>query len=252
MMDVQSQYDVRNVYLNQVGIRDLHLPLKIQTKDGGFLGVDAKIDLSVDLDGEQRGTHMSRFIELMQDNTVLKLSEIKHMLMELKEKMGAQRAYTSIGFTYFIKKKSPVSGISSFLDVKVVFSAKLEKELSFTLVVTVPVTTLCPCSKEISSYGAHNQRANVTLKLTTRRFIWIEDVVELVEACASSPVYSLLKRTDEKFVTEQAYDNPRFVEDVAREVKIRVDELKGVHGYEINVESIESIHNHTAYARIIG
>lgn len=248
MKDIQSQVDHRDVYLNQVGIRDYKFPLEIERKDGTYLGVAANLKLSVDLPKEQKGTHMSRFVQLMQDNRKYSFSNTKSLLKQMKEKLEAEKAFIQLCFTYFVEKHAPVTGIASYLDIEVKMQARLEEEMEFILTVAVPVTTLCPCSKEISDYGAHNQRAIVKVSLNTKKLVWIEDVVELVDSCASCPIYSLLKRPDEKFVTEMAYNRPRFVEDVTREVKLKLDQLEDLVAYKVEVDSIESIHNHAAFA----
>lgn len=249
MIDVQSRKDGRNVYLNEVGIRKLELPLDILRKDGTWQTTNACISMSVDLAKEQKGTHMSRFVEIIQENRRLKLQEMKKILSDIRGNLQAEKSQIELSFTYFIEKKAPVTGKLSWLNVNVRFRAELSDEFSFEMEVITPVTTLCPCSKEISSYSAHNQRAEVSILMGTAQRIWIEDLVEVAESAASAPVYPLLKRPDEKFVTEQAYENPRFVEDVCREVKLQIDERFITDYYEITVESFESIHNHSAFAK---
>lgn len=252
MKDIQNQIDERNIYLNEVGIRDFKYPVEIMSKDGSWFATPAVLSLRVDLPGSQKGTHMSRFVEILQDHARLDLHNVRSILEVIKERLGAENSYISMEFDYFIEKNSPATGFTSLLDVHVRVDAKLlGNEFSFKTTVDTPVTTLCPCSKEISDYSAHNQRANVIISIVTNRFIWIEDIVKIAESSASSPVYSLLKRPDEKYVTEYAYDHPKFVEDVCRDVKLKLDELADIHSYSIEVMSQESIHNHQAYAKVV-
>lgn len=253
MKDVQKQIDERQVYLNRVGIKDFRMPVELRTRDGGTISTAATISLLVDLDASVRGTHMSRFVEILQENRSVNLINMKQMLERIQERLESHCSYVCMDFDYFVEKESPVTHKKSFINVEVEYNAQLEgDEFEFDMKVITPVTTLCPCSKEISDYSAHNQRADVSIQIRSKKFIWIEDLVEIAEHSASSPVYSLLKRPDEKYVTEYAYDNPRFVEDVCREVKLRVDQLTDVKEYCIQVESMESIHNHSAYAMVTG
>lgn len=251
MKDVQQQVDERDIYLNEVGIKDLVFPVEIKNKDGKWQTTHAKISLSVDLDPSQRGTHMSRFVDIIQKNNRIDLKHIKNILAVIQEKLGAKKSFIELKFEYFIKKEAPVSKKISFINVGVQYKAWLGETFEFEMTVNTPATTLCPCSKEISEFSAHNQRANISITVRSNEFIWIEDLVKISEDSASSPVYALLKRPDEKYVTEYAYENPRFVEDVCREVKIRLDENKIATRYKILVESFESIHNHNAFAKII-
>lgn len=252
MKDVQQQIDDRNVYLNEVGIKDLVFPIEIRKKDGTWDTTRAVISLSVDLDAKQKGTHMSRFVDIIQENNRIEIKKMRNILEIIKDRLEAENSYITLDFDYFIEKEAPVSKKISYLDVSVEYRAWLKNgEFEFEMTVNTPVTTLCPCSKEISNYSAHNQRANVALTVCTNEFIWIEDLVKISEDSASSPIYSMLKRPDEKYVTEYAYDNPRFVEDVCREVKLKVDELSNIKSFKVEVESYESIHNHSAYAKVI-
>ncbi|MBQ1489643.1 MAG: GTP cyclohydrolase I FolE2 [Eubacterium sp.] len=253
MKDVQKQIDTRGVYLDQVGIKDFVFPIEIRNRNGEWISTAATMSLFVGLSEEQKGTHMSRFVEVVNSRRRIDLNEMKEILLEMCDRLEAKNSFINLDFDYFIEKKSPVTHIPSMINVKVEYSASLiDGDFEFDMKVVTPVTTLCPCSKEISDYSAHNQRADVSIKVRRKKFIWIEELVEIAESAASSPVYSLLKRPDEKFVTEYAYDNPRFVEDVAREVKLRVDKLEDIRGFCIEVESMESIHNHSAYACVRG
>ncbi len=254
MKDVQNQFDERNISLNEVGIKNLIYPVQIKDEEGNWITTRAEISCSVGLAGHQKGTHMSRFVEVIQSNdNKLNLNHIRDILEQMKEHLEAENSFLDIKFDYFVKKKSPVTENPSLLSVNVeVKAALIGEDLQFQVTVATPVTTLCPCSKEISEYSAHNQRALVSITANTTKFIPFEKFVEISENSASSPLYTLLKRPDEKYVTEYAYDHPRFVEDVCREAKQKVDELEGIHSYTIEVESYESIHNHSAYAKVVG
>ncbi|MCX7781504.1 MAG: GTP cyclohydrolase FolE2 [Negativicutes bacterium] len=254
MKDVQSVPDHRGIAIQKVGVNDVHLPLLIKTKAGSFQPVLAKIKLTVDLPQEYKGTHMSRFIEVVSDWSQKPISnkEMGLILQDLIERLDARRATIDIAFKYFIEKIAPVSGLTSLLDLDCVFTGTLTKgkHQEFVLGLAVPFTSLCPCSKEIAQYGAHNQRGLMRVKIKHQpgKYIWIEDLAALMEAQASSPVYPLLKREDEKYVTEKAYENPKFVEDVLRDLVLALRELKGVEWFEVECENYESIHNHSAYA----
>ncbi len=249
MKDVQSERDYRNIALKKVGINNLKWPVTVMDKSEGIQHTIATISLSVDLPHEVRGTHMSRFVETASQMKSINPKDLEIMLEELREKLDAGVAHCSIEFDYFIKKPSPVTGIVSPYDVRCRFEGeKSSDEFKFFMGVKVPVSTLCPCSKEISDFGAHNQRALIDINVDMKRLIWIEDIVSIAEESGSAPVYSLLKRKDEKWVTEKAYLNPRFVEDVAREVAIRLEDNPDIRWYSVGVESIESIHNHNAFA----
>ncbi|MBQ9015535.1 MAG: GTP cyclohydrolase I FolE2 [Firmicutes bacterium] len=256
MKDVQNEKDTRNIYLHQVGIRDLKYPVVIRNGEGETFPVTAQISLSADLEPQQKGTHMSRFVEVLTQYNQMDLPTIRQLLEAIRERLEARNSFCRFQFDYYIWKKSPVTGRESYLALEVEYKGALrDDELDFHMTVRTPVTTLCPCSKEISDYSAHNQRAIVSITIRTNQYIWIEDVSRVAEAAASCPVYSLLKRPDEKYVTEYAYDHPKFVEDVARDAKLLIDgmeEMEGVESYVIEVESLESIHNHSAYAKVEG
>jgi GTP cyclohydrolase I len=254
LKDVQNTVDQRGIAIQKVGVSEVHLPFLIKTKAGALQSVLAKIRLSVKLHQDYRGTHMSRFIEILSEWSQKPVSsrEMEAILHDTLGRLGADKAYLEIRFKYFIEKVAPVSRLKSVLDYDCLFSASLEKEqpIDFYMGVAVPFTSLCPCSKEISAYGAHNQRGlmSVKLKQENGNFIWIEDLVALMEAQGSCPVYPLLKREDEKFVTERAYDNPKFVEDVLRDLVLALRGLQGIAWFEVECENYESIHNHSAYA----
>lgn len=248
MKDVQSEKDYRNIPLKNVGIKNLKWPITVKDKEDGIQHTIASFSLSVDLPGNIRGTHMSRFVETISELKSLSPRDIEDMLVSLRSKLDAKVSYCKAEFDYFIKKPSPVTGRISPSDVKCCYEAEMGDDFKFLVEVSVPVSTLCPCSKEISDFGAHNQRAVVHIKIDMSKLIWIEDIVKIAEESASTPVFSLLKRGDEKWVTEKAYMNPRFVEDVAREVAVLLENLEGAKWYSVYVESIESIHNHNAFA----
>ena len=254
MKDVQNTADERGIAIQKVGVNDIHLPFLIKTKAGLFQSVLAKIKLTVDLPQEFKGTHMSRFVEVLSDWSQKPISnkEMKFILADTITRLQANRAHIDIRFKYFIEKMAPVSGLKSMLDCDCLFSGALGQDgrLNFILGLTVPFTSLCPCSKEISDYGAHNQRGLMTVKIKYRhgKFIWIEDLASLMEKQGSCSVYPLLKREDEKYVTEKAYDTPKFVEDVLRDLVLELRGLSDVEWFEVECENYESIHNHSAYA----
>jgi len=254
--DVQNQTDSRGVEIQKVGIKGYELPIVIQRKDAENKVIYASATCGVTLPAHYKGTHMSRFVEVLNEWREKKTLDIKECVEAIVEKLDAKSAHLELNFKYFIDKKSPVTGISAPMSYDCTFEGILEnfneddEEYKFFIGVKVPVTTLCPCSKEISNYGAHNQRAIVSVKVTypEDEHIWLEDLVAQIEKCASSELYPLLKREDEKFVTEHAYDNPKFVEDVLRDVVLLLRNDDRIDSFEVECESIESIHNHSAYA----
>jgi GTP cyclohydrolase I len=235
-----------------VGVRNLRFPLRIRDRDSAVQHTVATVSLAVDLPHHYKGTHMSRFVEVLHAHgTELTVATIAGMPKELIKKLHADKAHVEFRFPYFRAKKAPVSGAEGLLDYGVVFEVNAEKVSSdFVLTVEVPVTTLCPCSKAISARGAHNQRGIVTLAVRFDEPVWIEDLIELVETSASAQLYSLLKRPDEKFVTEAAYDNPVFVEDLVRNVAQKVKSHPRITWFRVEAENFESIHNHNAWAMI--
>ena len=254
MKDVQNSADERGIAIQKVGVSNVHLPFLIRTKNGSMQQVTATIKLTVDLPQEFKGTHMSRFIEVLNDWRQKPISnrEMRQILSDILRRLNAQSAHIEIAFKYFIEKVAPVSKLSSLMDCDCVFAASLSVDgrHDFVLGLSMPITSLCPCSKEISCYGAHNQRGVIRVKVRHRpgKFTWIEDLAALLEAQGSSPVFALLKREDEKFVTEMAYDNPKFVEDILRDTVLALRALDGIAWFEIECETQESIHNHNAYA----
>ncbi len=249
--DVQSTRDLRNLPINQVGIKDLRFPITLNTAEGTQATV-ARLTMTVFLPADQKGTHMSRFVALMERQTeALGFGRLKTLTEEMVSLLDSHSGKISVSFPFFRKKSAPVSGIQSLLDYDVTLTGEIKNgEYSHTLKVLVPVTSLCPCSKEISQYGAHNQRSHVTVTITCGSEVGIEEVIDCVESQASCQLYGLLKRPDEKFVTEQAYENPKFVEDMVRDVATRLIADARICGFVVESENFESIHNHSAYAYI--
>ena len=252
MQDKQSERDHRELRIDKVGVRGLRFPIQIKDKAHSLQNTIATIGMFVDLPKEFKGTHMSRFIEVLNAHgNMVHVDNIPDILQAMRTKLHAETAHLEMEFPFFLTKKAPVSGRESVMDYTARFDATAcGREVDFLLTVQIGVTTLCPCSKAISRYGAHNQRGNVTVKLRFHKPIWIEDVIALVEASASSELYSLLKREDEKAVTERAYENPVFVEDLVRNVALRLNAHRDVSWYKVEAENYESIHSHNAYACI--
>ena len=251
LTDVQKTRDRRNIPINKVGVKDISYPIVVMDKNRTLQHTVARVNMYVDLPHHFKGTHMSRFIEILNTyREKIALDKLEVILERMKEKLGASRAHLEVEFPYFIEKTAPVSRAKSLMEYTCQFSASLAEDFDFILGISVPVTSLCPCSKELSRFGAHNQRSTITVRIRYREFIWIEDLVEIIEQCGSSPVYSLLKREDEKFVTEQAFENPKFVEDIVREVTQRLSALENVIWFTVEAENYESIHKHSAFASI--
>jgi GTP cyclohydrolase IB len=250
--DKQSERDFRKLPINKVGVRGLRFPVQVHDKAHAFQNTVATIGMAVDLPHHFKGTHMSRFIEVLNAHgNVIHVENINDILRAMQKKLNAATAHLEIEFPYFMSKKSPVSGQESLMDYLARFDAAVRgAEFDFVLTVKANVTTLCPCSKAIAKYGAHNQRGEVTVALRSKRIVWIEDVIEMIESSASSELYALLKRQDEKAVTERAYENPVFVEDLVRNVAVKLKADKRVKWYKVEAENFESIHNHNAYACI--
>lgn len=253
MKDVQSQYDNRKMPINKVGIKDLSHPIVVFDRSEGTQNTVASINMYVDLPHNLKGTHMSRFVEILQrHHGKVSIKNMKDVLVEMKSGLDAEKAHISFSFPYFMNKKAPVSGAEGLMDFQVEFHGESGRDnnVDFVLVVHVPVKSLCPCSKEISDYGAHNQRSIVSIKVRFKKLVWIEEMVELAEKSASSPLYSVIKRVDEKYITEHAYDNPHFVEDIVRNVAVELNNDKNITWFSVESENYESIHNHNAYACI--
>ena len=254
LKDTQNEPDHRRIAIDKVGIKGLRFPVRIRDKDGGVLQPTvATVALTVDLPHHYKGTHMSRFVEVLHSHgPVLQVDQMHSILDRMLDRLHAEKAHVDFEFPFFLEKAAPVTGAKSLLDYGVRLEACASKGGKFDLVVTVkvPVTTLCPCSKAISRHGAHNQRGEVTFAVRFRRSIWVEDLIRLVETCASSELYALLKRPDEKAVTERAYENPVFVEDLVRAVAEKADAHPDIKWYRVEAENFESIHNHNAFAQI--
>ncbi len=253
LKDIQSLPDQRGIDIQYVGVKNVEVPLIIQRKDSTDQVVSAKATMSVALPKEHRGTHMSRFIEILGEWGQKNLLgvDIEGCLEAISTRLEARSARLKFKFKYFIEKTAPVSGLKSPMGYDCSFEGILVNgKYSFVLGVEVPVTTLCPCSKEISDYGAHNQRTLVKLNVSydAEKMVWIEDLIGLIEKCGSSPIFPLLKREDEKYVTELAYNNPKFVEDILREVISRVRNIDELTWFEVDCEAFESIHTHSAWA----
>jgi len=253
LVDVQNMPDNRNITIQKAGVKKVHLPLQVLEKDGGYQAVMGEISLSADLDKELKGTHMSRFMEILNCWSKKNISskEIQLILEETRGKLSTTRAEIFVKFRYFIEKAAPRTGMKGVLDYPCEFRGILEgDEFHFILGVEVPVCTVCPCSKELADYGAHNQRAVVTVRIEYMpdSFVWLEDLIAEVEKSGSFEIFPVVKREDEKYMTEKAYENPKFVEDVVRDIVGRLDKRTDILWFEVECDSAESIHNHNAFA----
>jgi GTP cyclohydrolase IB len=249
--DVQSQVDGRNIPIDKVGVKGLRYPIAVKDRNKGRQHTVGLFDLFVNLPQEFKGTHMSRFIEVLNEfRGEISMEKFEEILKKIKAKLHARSAHMNVEFPYFIEKSAPVTATPGLMSYTCFMRGALAERFDLIVGVEVPVTTVCPCSKEISEYGAHNQRGLVRVQLRFKKFFWIEEIIEVVESSVSSEVYSLLKRLDEKFVTEKAYENPMFVEDVVRSALMRLQEKNNFPWYRIEAENFESIHNHSAYAMI--
>ncbi len=250
MIDIQNQTDHRRVEINKVGVKNIEYPITVLDKRHRVQHTVGKVNMYVNLPHHFKGTHMSRFIEVLNEyRGTINIKAISKILYKMKEKLNAKAAYLEVEFPYFIEKRAPVSRAKSLMGYTCQFLASLtERQNSLVVGVTVPVTTVCPCSREISRRGAHNQRSMVTVQVEFRKFFWLEDLIRLIEHSASAPVYSLLKRSDEKLLTEQAYENPMFVEDVVRNIALKLNSHPNITWFQVESENQESIHNHNAYA----
>ena len=251
--DVQGTPDGRRLAIDRVGIKGIRHPMRIAERGGGTQHTVATFDMLVGLPHHFKGTHMSRFVEILNAHErEITVDSFRAMLRETAGRLEAESGLIEMAFPYFVQKKAPVSGVKSLLDYEVTFIGEITAtgEERFALKVLVPVTSLCPCSKKISEYGAHNQRSHVTVTARIASFVWIEELIDLVEKQASSELYGLLKRPDEKYVTELAYDNPKFVEDMVRDIAGKLDADSRIEAFVVEAENFESIHNHSAYAMI--
>jgi len=250
--DVQATPDSRKLAIDKVGIKSIRHPMRIQERSGSAQHTIAVFNMYVGLPHHFKGTHMSRFVEILSAHErEVTVETFQVMLREMVDKLEAEEGNIEMAFPYFIEKSAPVSGVKSLMDYEVTFVGEIRGgKQRFTMKVLVPVTSLCPCSKRISDYGAHNQRSHVTVSARLNDFVWIEEIVDIVEKQASSELYGLLKRPDEKLVTERAYDNPKFVEDMVRDVAAVLNLDDRIEAYVVESENFESIHNHSAYALI--
>ena len=250
--DVQNSPDTRHLAIDKVGIKAIRHPVRVADKSGGVQHTIATFNMYVHLPHHFKGTHMSRFVEILNSyEREISVESFETMLREMVIRLEAEAGHIEMNFPYFINKAAPISGVESLLDYDITFIGDIkEGQVTQTMKVVVPVTSLCPCSKKISDYGAHNQRSHVTVTARTNAFVWIEDLVRLVEDQASCELYGLLKRPDEKHVTERAYDNPKFVEDMVRDVAASLNADPRIDSYIVESENFESIHNHSAYALI--
>ena len=250
--DVQNSADTRQIAIDKVGIKDIRHPVRVKERSGGEQHTIATFNMYVNLPHNFKGTHMSRFVAILNNHErEITVSSFKDMLAEMAELLESEVGHIEMSFPFFVNKRAPVTGVESLMDYEVTLIGEIRegKPEMFTRVI-VPVTSLCPCSKKISDYGAHNQRSHVTVTVRAQDFVWIEDIIDLVEQEASSEVYGLLKRPDEKYVTERAYNNPKFVEDMVRDVAGRLNDDERITAYTVEAENFESIHNHSAYALI--
>lgn len=250
--DVQATPDTRQLQIDKVGIKDIRHPVRVKDRSEGEQHTIANFNMYVELPHNFKGTHMSRFVEILNNHEPeISVSSFKDMLTEMAERLEASTGHIEMNFPYFINKTAPVSRVKSLMDYDVTFIGATKNGVgSLTIRVVVPVTSLCPCSRKISDRGAHNQRSHVTLSVRANSFVWIEDIIDLVEKEASCELFGLLKRPDEKHVTERAYDNPKFVEDMVRDIATKLNADERIDAYVIESENFESIHNHSAYAMI--
>jgi GTP cyclohydrolase IB len=249
--DVQGRADTRRLPINRVGIKDIRHPVRVKDRTAGEQHTIAQFNMYVALPHNFKGTHMSRFVEILHGEREISVESFGKMLEKMTERLEADTGHIEMSFPFFVMKKAPVSGVESLMD----YHASLIGEhrngrTEMWIRVVVPVTSLCPCSKKISAYGAHNQRSHVTISAKVRSHLWIEELIDIAESEASSELYGILKRPDEKYVTEHAYDNPKFVEDMVRDVAARLNADDRIAAYSVESENFESIHNHSAYAQI--
>jgi GTP cyclohydrolase IB len=250
--DVQSRADTRQIAINRVGVKDLYHPVRVKDRSGGEQHTIANFNMYVYLPHNFKGTHMSRFVEILhRHERELSVDSFRDMLKEMVARLDSEAGHIEMSFPYFVMKKAPVSGVESLLDYRATLIGEIrDGRAQTTIKVVVPVTSLCPCSKKISAYGAHNQRSHVTISARIDEHVWLEELIDLAESEASCELYGILKRPDEKFVTEKAYDNPKFVEDMVRDVAVRLNADDRIRAYVVESENFESIHNHSAYALI--
>ena len=249
--DVQGRADARRLPINRVGIKDIRHPVRVKDRSAGEQHTIANFNMYVSLPHNFKGTHMSRFVEILHGEREISVESFRAMLEKMTVRLEADTGHIEMSFPFFVMKKAPVSGVESLMDYQATLIGERRDGKTETWVrVVVPVTSLCPCSKKISDYGAHNQRSHVTIKAKLRSHLWIEEIIGIAESEASSELYGILKRPDEKYVTERAYENPKFVEDLVRDVAGRLNTDDRIAEYTVEAENFESIHNHSAYALI--
>ncbi len=250
--DVQSSEDTRRIPIDRVGIKDIRHPIVVRDRSGREQHTVANFNMYVSLPHHFKGTHMSRFVEILNTHEYeITTDSFRDMITQTAETLDAEASHIEMSFPFFVNKSAPVSGVNSLIDYQVSFIGELKDGKPIvTVKVVVPVTSLCPCSKKISDYGAHNQRSHVTINARINQFIWVEELIDAVEKVASCELYGLLKRPDEKYVTEKAYDNPKFVEDMVRDVAVLLNADNRISAYTVESENFESIHNHSAYALV--
>ena len=249
--DVQGRADTRRIPIDRVGIKDIRHPVRVKDRSGGEQHTIATFNMYVSLPHNFKGTHMSRFVEVLHHEREISVDSFRTMLSEMTERLDAQSGHIEMTFPYFVMKRAPVSGVESLMDYQATLVGEVvDGQAAMWVKVVVPVTSLCPCSKRISDYGAHNQRSHVTIRARLAEHMWIEELIDIAESEASCELYGILKRPDEKYVTERAYDNPKFVEDMVRDVAVRLNNEPRIQAYVAESENFESIHNHSAYALI--
>jgi GTP cyclohydrolase I len=250
--DVQGHADLRRIPINRVGIKDIFHPIRVKDRSRGEQHTVANFNMYVNLPHNFKGTHMSRFVEILhRHEREISVDSFGKMLAEMTDHLDATAGHIEMTFPYFVMKKAPVSGVESLMDYKAtIFGEHRDGKTDVWLKVIVAATSLCPCSKSISEYGAHNQRSHITIAAKISEHMWLEELIDLAEREASCEVYGMLKRPDEKYVTERAYDNPKFVEDVVRDVALALNQDVRIRAYRVESENFESIHNHSAYAII--
>jgi GTP cyclohydrolase I len=249
--DVQSRADTRHIAIDRVGIKDIRHPVRVKDRSDGEQHTVATFNMYVNLPHNFKGTHMSRFVEVLHHAREISVDSFRTMLVEMTKRLDADAGHIEMSFPYFVSKHAPITGVESLMDYQAALIGECcHDETTIWVRVVVPVTSLCPCSKKISERGAHNQRSHITIKARLQEHMWIEELIDVAESEASCELYGILKRPDEKYVTERAYDNPKFVEDMVRDVALRLDAEPRIGAYVVESENFESIHNHSAYALI--
>jgi GTP cyclohydrolase I len=258
--DMQRSEDPRGIGLWKVGVKEVEIPLRVAQRDGGEQMVHAVTSMGVSCSELKKGVNMSRFVVHLSEWSAKGPfgSDLSHFLEDMRDRLEAEDAHCDLTFRYFLQKAAPVTGLTAPMAITATFRGSLEKTpegdvYNLRVGLEVPIANCCPCSKAISEYGAHNQRSYIRAECTVDTAegapkVWIEDLVDHLEEAASCPVYPLLKRPDEKYVTERQYDNPKFVEDVIRDATLELRKVKGIKGFALEVEALESIHGHNAWA----